>query len=139
RVSVVAECATGDEALTALRSEPVDLLFLDVQLARRTGFDLLESLGPAAPPAIVFVTAYDVHAVRAFEVEAVDYLLKPFDDRRFAQALARAKDRLRQDRAQALAAQLAEHLAPGQRPQPRPLALRGGGRHICVPEVVSGR
>src|ERR1041384_3826688 len=89
-IELIHECGDLQHALRALRREPVDLLFLDVELADHTGFDLLNALGPARPPAVVFVTAYDQHAVKAFEVEAVDYLLKPFDDHRFAQALSRA-------------------------------------------------
>lgn len=126
-IALVAECATVETALEALRRAPVDLLFLDVQLARRDGFELLDALGDARPRAVVFVTAYDHHAVRAFEVQAVDYLLKPFDDQRFAQALGRAKDRLRQDRAQKLAAELAQIMAPPQ-PAPATLTLRDGAR-----------
>ena len=112
-VDLVVECATAEEALVALQRTPVDVLFLDVQLARRSGFDLLAALGANRPPAVVFVTAYDQHAVRAFEVQAVDYLLKPFDDERFAQALERARQRLRQGKAQALAEQLAATFGRG--------------------------
>src|SRR4051812_18131737 len=135
-VELVAECGSVEEALAALREGRVDLLFLDVQLARRTGFDLLAALGPARPPAVVFVTAYDQHAVRAFDVEAVDYLLKPFDDQRFTQALARAKDRVRQERAKSLAQELAETLAPGARgaDAPRTLLLKDGARSMFLRE-----
>ncbi|HET9752658.1 MAG TPA: LytTR family DNA-binding domain-containing protein [Myxococcales bacterium] len=133
-VELVAECATAEEALVALQRAPVDVLFLDVQLARRTGFDLLEALGANRPPAVVFVTAHDHHAVRAFEVQAVDYLLKPYDDRRFAQALERAKERLRQSRAQALAGQLARTLLPPPVPAPRTLMLKDGARAVFLRE-----
>jgi two-component system, LytTR family, response regulator len=130
------ECADLPHALRALRREPVDLLFLDVELANHTGFDLLAALGPARPPAVVFVTAYDQHAVRAFEVEAVDYLLKPFDDQRFAQALARALERLRLHGAQKLARKLADTLAPSGQPPPdaRTLTLRDGARTTFLRE-----
>jgi len=134
-VELVHECADVQHALRALRREPVDLLFLDVQLAQHTGFDLLAALGPARPPAVVFVTAFDQHAVRAFEVEAVDYLLKPFDDHRFAQALARATDRLRLHGAKKLARQLADSLAPGKpAEEPRTLTLRDGARATFLRE-----
>lgn len=135
-IRLVHECADLPHALRALRREPVDLLFLDVQLAERSGFDLLAALGPVRPPAVVFVTAYDQHAVRAFEVEAVDYLLKPFDDQRFAQALTRALDRVRLHKAGKLARQLADSLSPGS-PPPRDahaLAVRDGARTIFLRE-----
>jgi two-component system LytT family response regulator len=134
-IALLHECADLQHALKALRREPVDLLFLDVQLADRTGFDLLAALGPERPPAVVFVTASEQHAVRAFEVEAVDYLLKPFDDHRFAQALARAMERLRVHGAQKLARQLADSLAPGQPQQEaRTLTLRDGARATFLRE-----
>lgn len=134
-IELLHECADLQHALKALRREPVDILFLDVQLAHATGFDLLAALGAARPPAVVFVTAYDQHAVRAFEVEAVDYLLKPFDDHRFSQALSRAMERLRVHGAQKLARQLATSLTPGQAPeQPRTLTLRDGARATFLPE-----
>src|SRR5258707_5561235 len=70
-------------------------MYLDIQMPQVTGFALLDQVGASAVPAIIFVTAYDRYALRAFEVHALDYLLKPFDDRRFAQALAHAKERAR--------------------------------------------
>jgi two-component system LytT family response regulator len=133
-VDLVAECASAEEALVALRRTPVDVLFLDVHLTRRSGFDLLAALGESRPPAVVFVTAYDQHAVRAFEVQAVDYLLKPFDDQRFAQALERARERLRLGKAQALAEQLARTLAPEAAAAARTLALKDGARAVFVRE-----
>jgi two-component system, LytTR family, response regulator len=135
-IEIVAECGTVDEALAALHKARPDMVFLDVQLARRTGFDLLAALGRARPPAVVFVTAYEEHAVRAFDVEAVDYLLKPFDDQRFAQALARAKDRVRQSRAKSQAEQLAATLAPGAKAPgpPRTLLLKDGARTMFLRE-----
>jgi two-component system LytT family response regulator len=93
-VEVVGECGSGEEAVAAIRALRPALAFLDVQMPGLDGFDVLEQLGAAAPPAIVFVTAFDQYALRAFEAGALDYLLKPFDDARFAQALARAKERL---------------------------------------------
>jgi two-component system LytT family response regulator len=135
-IELVAECGTVDEALAALPKARADLLFLDVQLARRSGFDLLASLGAGRPAAVVFVTAYDQHAVRAFEVEAVDYLLKPFDDDRFAQALSRAKERIRQGRARSLAEELAKTLAPAGGPPAaaRTLLLKDGARSVFLRE-----
>ena len=93
-VRVVGECADGAEAVAEIRRLKPDLVFLDVQMPGVDGFDVLRRLRGAALPAIVFVTAHDEYAVRAFEVEAVDYLLKPFDRRRFNEALRRARRRL---------------------------------------------
>jgi two-component system LytT family response regulator len=94
-VEIVGEASGGVEAADLLRREQPDIAFLDVQMPGGDGFAALASLAPAVMPAVVFVTAYDEHALRAFEVHAVDYLLKPYDDARFAAALQRAKDEVR--------------------------------------------
>jgi two-component system LytT family response regulator len=93
-IALVGECGSGAEALVAIREKTPDLLFLDVQMPECDGFDVLEMLGSALPAAVVFVTAYDQFALRAFEAGALDYLLKPFDDARFGRALDRAKENL---------------------------------------------
>ena len=93
-IDVVGECGSGAEALQAIRSSKPDMVFLDVQMPECDGFDVLEQLGGDQPAAIVFVTAYDQYALRAFEAGALDYLLKPFDDARFERALARAKEKI---------------------------------------------
>ena len=93
QVELVGECGSGAEAIAAIRAQRPDLLFLDVQMPEVDGFDVLEQLGADAPPAIVFVTAWDQHALRAFDAGALDYLLKPYADDRFALALARAKEK----------------------------------------------
>jgi two-component system LytT family response regulator len=93
-IELVAECGSGVEALEAIASLRPELLFLDVQMPELDGFDVLEMLGPGAPAAIVFVTAYDMYAIAAFDAGALDYLLKPFDEARFEKALARAKERI---------------------------------------------
>jgi two-component system LytT family response regulator len=93
-IGSVAECGSGQEAIEAIRKARPDLLFLDVQMPEYGGFDVLEMLGGDMPPTVIFVTAYDQYALRAFEAGALDYLLKPFDDARFARALDRAKERL---------------------------------------------
>lgn len=93
-VEILGECASGEEAVSAIRAGRPDLLFLDVQMPGMDGFETLAAAAAAEPgrvPAVVFVTAYDRHAVRAFEVHAQDYLLKPFDRARFTAALERAK------------------------------------------------
>ncbi|MGH8637211.1 MAG: LytR/AlgR family response regulator transcription factor [Burkholderiales bacterium] len=93
-VDLVAECADGTHAIAAIRELRPDLVFLDVQMPGATGFDVIEAIGPAHMPAVVFVTAYDRYALRAFDVCALDYLLKPFDRERFQQALGRARQQL---------------------------------------------
>jgi two-component system, LytTR family, response regulator len=93
-IQLAGEGRTGAEAIDLVRAERPDLLFLDVQMPEADGFDVVETLGLALPPAIVFVTAYDQYALRAFDAGALDYLLKPFDDARFGLSLARARERL---------------------------------------------
>jgi two-component system LytT family response regulator len=94
QIEIVGECGSGAEALAEIRGARPDLVFLDVQMPECDGFDVLELLGKDLPPAVVFVTAYDQYALRAFEAGALDYLLKPFDNARFDRALERAKQRL---------------------------------------------
>jgi two-component system, LytTR family, response regulator len=91
-IEIVAECANGFDAVKVASESKPELLFLDIQMPKLDGFEVLELLGSGM--AVVFVTAYDSHAIRAFEVHAVDYLLKPFSAERFEAALARAKERL---------------------------------------------
>jgi two-component system, LytTR family, response regulator len=91
-IEIAAECANGFEAVKAVTELKPDLLFLDIQMPKLDGFEVLELIGTEM--AIIFATAYDQHALRAFEVHAVDYLLKPFGGERFNQALARARQRL---------------------------------------------
>ena len=93
-VEIVGECGSGAEALKEIRKSKPDVVFLDVQMPECDGFDVLEQLGGEMPAALVFVTAYDQYALRAFEAGALDYLLKPFDNARFGRALTRAKERI---------------------------------------------
>ena len=95
-VDVIAECANGQDAIETLEESPPDLLFLDIQMPEVDGFDVLQAIGVDRVPAVIFVTAYDQFALRAFEAHALDYLLKPFDDERFGTALQRARERIRQ-------------------------------------------
>ena len=90
-VTVVAECANGAEAVAAIRRHDPDLVFLDVQMPGMGGFDVIEAIGVDHMPPLIFVTAFDSHALHAFEVRALDYLLKPFDDARLGDALRRAR------------------------------------------------
>ena len=91
-IEIVAECANGFEAVKSVAERKPDLVFLDIQMPKLDGFEVLELIGPG--PAVIFVTAYDTFAIRAFEVHAVDYLLKPIGPPRFEAALERAKERL---------------------------------------------
>jgi two-component system, LytTR family, response regulator len=93
-VEVLGECANGPDAIRFIREQRPDLVFLDVQMPEVTGFDVLRALTPELLPAVIFVTAHDHHAIEAFEVQAVDYLLKPFKHARFAEALHRAREHL---------------------------------------------
>jgi two-component system LytT family response regulator len=93
-ISSIEECGSGAEAIAAIRRWKPELVFLDVQMPECGGFDVLELLGADPPHAVIFVTAYDEYALRAFEAGALDYLMKPFDDARFGRALSRAKDKL---------------------------------------------
>src|SRR5213078_1110067 len=90
-VEVVAECANGREAVEAIKSNKPDVVFLDIQMPELGVFEVLESFERQETPYIIFVTAYDQYAVRAFEVHAFDYLLKPFEGERFHGALARVR------------------------------------------------
>jgi two-component system LytT family response regulator len=145
-VEVVAEAASGEETVDLVRRLRPDLLFLDVQMPAGDGFRVLETLGADVPRGVVFVTAFDEHAVRAFEVHALDYLVKPFGKPRFDAAVARALRRLEADDAlnlrgtlQALVAgrlgdrESAGTLAPEATPRPERLAVRTGSRVVLVP------
>ena len=93
-IGAIVECESGFDAVAEVRNSRPDLVFLDVQMPECDGFDVLEMLGRDLPSTVIFVTAYDEYALRAFDAGALDYLLKPFDDARFARALTRAKDKL---------------------------------------------
>ena len=129
-VEVAAECANGLEAIEAVAAHAPDLLFLDVQMPRLTGFETLELLEPR--PAVVFVTAYDRHAVKAFEVNAVDYLLKPFSKERFDAALAKARALLATGARRPDPAALAAAARPEGAPLER-IAVREGTRVTLLP------
>jgi two-component system, LytTR family, response regulator len=124
QVEVVGEAGNGARALEMIRELAPDLVFLDVQMPEMDGFAVLRALEAERAPAVVFVTAYDDHAVRAFDANAADYLLKPFDDERFARALARAKGRVGDRRVRELAVRLAGMLGgaplPALSQPPRP-------------------
>lgn len=102
QIEIIAACANGKEAIEAIQLHSPDLVFLDVEMPGIDGFGVLEALPRDRIPTIIFVTAYDQYAVRAFDVYALDYLLKPFDKERFDKALARAKAQISSERSDAL-------------------------------------
>lgn len=125
-VQVVAECANGFEAVQAVANAKPDLLLLDVQMPKLDGFEVLELV--ERDVAVVFVTAYDQYALKAFEVHAVDYLLKPFGPERLTEALQRVRARLAQK--EPVAEPLAARLQSGRRPLTRVLIRDGATVHI---------
>jgi two-component system LytT family response regulator len=132
---VVGEYADGATALTAIRAQPPHVLFLDVQMDPLNGIDLARALEPAHLPSLVFVTAYDTYALEAFEVCAVDYLLKPFDQDRFRKMLARVRPRHQNskvDERQTLLAGLLAQLERGRLGEERPRLLAEFGGHLHV-------
>jgi two-component system LytT family response regulator len=138
-VRVLAQCATGAEAARAIATLDPDVVFLDIQMPGGSGFDVVQEIGAGGRPAIIFVTAFDEHAVRAFEVNAVDYLLKPLDPARFDEALRRVRSRLAAgtpgdagERMAAALRALADARAASPRPRPRSVPVREGDRIVLV-------
>ena len=128
-VQVAATASTGPEAVESIRRAAPDLVFLDLQMPGMDGFKVIEAVGVDRMPPTVFVTAYDEYAVRAFEVQAIDYLLKPFGRQRFQSALARARKYLERDRQGELAQRLTELLRTGRsEPANERLLVKSGGR-----------
>lgn len=132
---ILAECENGDEAIDAVERLAPDLVFLDVQMPAVDGFDVLAALDQERLPSVVFVTAYDQYAVRAFEVHALDYLLKPFDSGRFSRALERARKQVDQARAGLARTELIElinDMKSEQRARKK-LLVKTEGKVIFVP------
>lgn len=127
-IAVVAECADGNEAVAAVREHRPDLLFLDIQMPGRDGFGVLEAIPREEWPIVIFMTAWDQHAVRAFDAHALDYLLKPCKPARFAEALERARDHMaRRDSGQE-ARRLMELLAERSQRHLARLPVKSGDR-----------
>ena len=133
-VSAIREAKDGREAVEAIRTGRPDLVFLDVQMPEMDGFAVAQEVGAGQMPAVVFVTAHDKYAIQAFEINAIDYLLKPVTEERFAKALARAKDRLQSrpaDEASRQILSLLETIASPTRFLKR-LAVRSAGKTVFV-------
>jgi two-component system LytT family response regulator len=133
RIDIVAECGSGTEAMRLLSEQPVDLVLLDVQMQDCTGLDVVERIGPDRMPAVIFVTAYDDYAVKAFELHAVDYLLKPFDDARLRRSVERAREHITARRQSDLAVQLQALLDSRGRKWPERIVVKEGERFDFVP------
>jgi two-component system LytT family response regulator len=130
-VTVVGEARNGREALRAMRTLDPELVFLDVQMPEVDGFGVLRAIGPERMPPVIFVTAYDAFAVRAFDAHAIDYLVKPLREARFAEAVQRVRERLRSADAVSLSRQLSALLATTGDARVTPPAVTG--RRIVVP------
>jgi two-component system LytT family response regulator len=129
-IELIGECSDGQQAVNAITSQQPDLVFLDVQMPAVDGFRVIEQVGPEKMPAVVFVTAYDEYAVRAFEVHALDYLLKPFGKERFQQTLQHARTHVERRRAGDLGKRLMA-LVQDIKPEPQRLdrlVVKSGGR-----------
>ena len=132
--ALVAECGHGREAVDAVLSQRPDVLFLDVRMPGGDGFAVLRELGADAVPAVVFVTAYDRYAPQAFERHAVEYLLKPFTDERFADVVEHVRRRLRERALATLGERLPDLLAKPPR-EPRQLVIKDGARTHVLDEA----
>ena len=129
-IEMVGQARDGEEAVTAIHDDSPDLVFLDVQMPQMSGFDVIEAVGTDKMPLVIFVTAYDQHALKAFQVRALDYLLKPFDRERFKDALQRARKQLERDENGDLGRRLLALVKDLRRDQPKSdrLVVKSGGR-----------
>jgi len=132
---IVGECAGGRLGIESIRALAPDLLFLDVQMPEVDGFAVVDAIGVERMPIVIFVTAFDEYALRAFDAHAIDYLLKPIDDMRFSDALGRVRERVRDRAAGVLYARLAAMLAQIERSTPSPstrITVRDRGRIVLL-------
>jgi two-component system LytT family response regulator len=132
-LDIIADCANGFEAVKAVADLKPDLVLLDVQMPKLDGFEVLELLGRDQP--VIFITAYDQYALRAFDVHAVDYLLKPFSAERFQEAIGRARERLRA-KAPTPVAELVREAKPKSGPSERVLIRDGADVHVLPIDAI---
>ena len=136
-IEIVEECRSGKEVVDALKSTPIDLLFLDIQMPGGSGFEVIESLGVANMPITVFVTAHNEYAVEAFKIHALDYLVKPIERQRLQESLLRAKERVRLQEAFLARQEISSVLtilqtASGPGPYPQRLLVKNGNTDSIV-------
>jgi two-component system, LytTR family, response regulator len=129
-IEMIGQCRDGEEAVRAIMDHSPDLVFLDVQMPAMNGFDVIDAVGSDRMPLVIFVTAYDQHALKAFQVRALDYVLKPFDRERFQEALQRARAHIQRDETGDLGRRLLALVKDLRRDQPKTdrLVVKSGGR-----------
>ena len=129
-IEIVGQCRDGEEAVRSIMDTSPDLVFLDVQMPAMNGFEVIEAVGSERMPLVIFVTAYDQHALKAFQVRALDYVLKPFDRDRFQEALQRARAQIQRDETGDLGRRLLALVKDLRRDQPKTdrLVVKSGGR-----------
>jgi two-component system LytT family response regulator len=135
-VNIVGEAGDGEAAVSLITRERPDVVFLDVQMPACDGFEVVRRVAPLGAPAVVFITAYDEHALRAFDVNAVDYLLKPYDDERFRAALGRARETVRRREVDTLNDRLAKLLAFVEAQQAGPAPAGGTGEDAMFSDRI---
>jgi two-component system LytT family response regulator len=131
-IEIVGECGSGKEAIQATASHRPDLVLLDVQMPDCTGLDVVREIGPQNMPAVIFVTAYDDYAVSAFELNAIDYILKPFEEPRLRESIERARKRIVHDTQTGLSERLQALLESQTRKWPDRIVVRNGERYEFV-------
>jgi two-component system LytT family response regulator len=129
-IEVLGQCRDGEEAVSAIHERHPDLVLLDVEMPRMDGFEVIDTIGPERMPMVIFVTAYDQHAIKAFQVRALDYLLKPFDRDRFSDALQRARTQIESQTNGDLGKRLLALMKDLKRDAPKTdrLVVKSGGR-----------
>jgi two-component system LytT family response regulator len=129
-IEIIGQCRDGEEAVKAIVEQTPDLVFLDIQMPQMNGFEVIEAVGAEKMPLVIFVTAHDQHALRAFQVRALDYLLKPFDRDRFRDALQRARKQVEREDGGEIGRRLLALVKDMRRDQPRTdrLVVKSGGR-----------
>lgn len=131
-IEVIGECGSGTEAVGAILTKHPDLVLLDVQMPDGSGLDVVREVGPKQMPPVIFITAYDDYAVRAFELNAVDYVLKPFEEARLGESIERAQRRISEQQNSTLSEKLEALLDSQRRKWAERLVIRNGERYEFV-------